>query len=314
MAVVVIWHTYTALFTGLILASLGKVIFDPASQAYIGDQVPYQRRGAAVAFVEVSWSGAFLIGMPVVAWLIAHGGWHAPFRWLALAGGLFILVVAFGLPASKAADRPAPLQAGSKRSFLPNRSALGMLAVAYLITTGAQNIFIVFGAWLENAFMVRVAALGIMAAAFGLAELIGEGLVAVLADNLGKRRALSGGLALSALAFFLLPFVGTSRLGAVVGLFSIFVCFEFSLVCAISLMTEMLPHARGTYMSLNVAVLEAAHGTGAVIGLLLFSAGIQANSAISAVLNLLALATLLRWVRPPSADSPNAAQRGQPQP
>ena len=44
----------------LVLFGLSKVIYDPTIHAYVGDTVPYSRRGRAVGFVELSWSSAWL--------------------------------------------------------------------------------------------------------------------------------------------------------------------------------------------------------------------------------------------------------------
>src|SRR5690606_30810929 len=66
MALVAVWPTYPALVAGLLLASAAKLIFEPAMQAYVGDRVPYVRRGRALALTELSWSFAFLLGMPLI--------------------------------------------------------------------------------------------------------------------------------------------------------------------------------------------------------------------------------------------------------
>ena len=45
---------------GLIIGSIGKVIFDPTMQSHIGDIVPYKYRGRAISFTELSWAGGCL--------------------------------------------------------------------------------------------------------------------------------------------------------------------------------------------------------------------------------------------------------------
>jgi len=74
------------LTAALILAMLGKYLFDPAMQAYFGDRIPYQRRGLALAVTEMSWSLAFIAGVPAMGFLIARYGWSAPFPLLAFLG------------------------------------------------------------------------------------------------------------------------------------------------------------------------------------------------------------------------------------
>jgi MFS family permease len=71
-----IWPTYVGLFVALLLAGAGKIIVDPAMQAYLGDRVAYSRRGLVIALVEFGWSGAFLLGVPLVGWVVARAGYN----------------------------------------------------------------------------------------------------------------------------------------------------------------------------------------------------------------------------------------------
>ena len=69
---------HPSLFTlsvALILAMLSKSLFDPTIQAYFGDRVVYEQRGTALAITEISWSVAFILGVPAVGYLIARFGW-----------------------------------------------------------------------------------------------------------------------------------------------------------------------------------------------------------------------------------------------
>ena len=45
---------YGVVLIGLFLAGLGKSIFDPAIQAFVGGRVSYHKRGQAVGFLEIS--------------------------------------------------------------------------------------------------------------------------------------------------------------------------------------------------------------------------------------------------------------------
>jgi len=150
---------------------------------------------------------------------------------------------------------------------------------------------------MEDAFGLKVTALGAASAVIGIAELAGEGSVAGFVDRLGKRRAVGLGIALNALACLLLPALGVSIGGALVGLFLFFVTFEFAVVSAIPLMTELLPGARATLMAWNVAAFAGGRMLGSLIGPQLFNLGLLANSATAAVFDVFALAALLLFVR-----------------
>ncbi|PJF23722.1 MAG: hypothetical protein CUN53_21450, partial [Phototrophicales bacterium] len=111
----------------------------------------------------------------------------------------------------------------------------------------------------------KIAALAGASAVIGLSEFSGEGLVALTTDRLGKPRALLLGLTGNALASLLLPFIGRTELGALIGLFLFYITFEYVMVSHIPLMTEVMPEARATLLSFNLT----GHSLGRMIGALL---------------------------------------------
>ncbi len=297
LLLVLVWPTYWALFAALLLAGLGKITFDPAEQAYLGDRVAYEQRGLAIALTEIGWSTAYLFGVPVAAWLIARAGWRAPFPFLAGLAALAAVVLWRLLPDDAPAQADRPSFSNGVRTVLAHPVALAGLAVGLLASSGNEVVNIVFGAWMENAFGLQIAALGAASAVIGVAELGGEGLVAGFADRLGKRRAVGIGLALNAAACLLLPLIGHTLVGALIGLFLLYLTFEFMLVSSLPLMTELVPGARATLMAGNYTALGAGRMLGALAGPLLFRAGMLANGAAAMLVDMAALVVLLLWVR-----------------
>jgi predicted MFS family arabinose efflux permease len=293
MALLAAWPTFPGLFLGLLLAACGKLFLDPTTHAFLGDQVPYRRRGLVIGLTEAAWSLSFLVGMPLVGWAIARGGWSAPFPWLAGLAALFGLGLWRLLPAGRPATGPRPRPLQVLRDTLVHRAALASLAVGFLISMANQVISIVYGAWLERAFELQVTALGATAVAIGLAELGGEGLVAGLVDHVGKRRAIALGIAVNIAAGLALPLTEGSLPGAMAVLFLFYLSFEFALVSVLALSTELAPSSRATLMSSSVASMEFSHALGVFIGPRLFALGLSANSACTAVLNVAAMAVLL---------------------
>lgn len=292
-----LWPAYWALVVSLLLVGATKIVFDSSTQAYLGDRVPFSRRGRAIAVTELGWSTAFLFGVPIAGWLIARSGWMAPFPWLALLGVLTLVALWRIIPDDAADDgaaRPA-LMAGLQL-VAAHRPALAGLAVALLIGGANELVNIVFGAWLEGAFGLQVAALGLASAVIGVAELTDEGTVAALTDRIGMRRAVSLGIMLSAAAALALPLLGRSLPGALAGLFLFYLSFEFSFVSLLPLMTELVPGARATLMAGNIAAVSLGRMLGAVAGPLLFRVGLLANGVTAAVVDLVALAVMLAFV------------------
>ncbi len=293
LLLVALWPSYVSLFAALALASLGKIIFDPAALAFVGDRVHYSRRGLAVGLTELGWSGSFLLGIPLVGWLIARRGWLAPFPWLAGLGLAAAGLLWWLLPAEK---RP-PLGHTNfhlkLRALLAHRPPLAALGFGLIISAANETVTIVYGAWLEGALGLQVAALGLASAVIGLSEFSGEGLVAALSDRIGIQRAVLLGVSMNTVACLALPLLGGSTGSALAGLFLFYLTFEFTIVSTIPLVTELLPEARATLLGGFVAALSLGRALGDLLGPPLFRFGFLANGSAAAALNLLGLALLI---------------------
>lgn len=294
--VVIVWPSFPGFMIMLILAALGKTCFDPSVQAYLGDRIPYQRRGRALAVTELGWSLSFIIGIPLMSFLITRWGWRSPFGTLGLLGLVFIGILLWAIPtdSNPLTDRPKAWH--SFRSMLSHLPALAGLGVGLLMTVANETINLVFGVWMEDSFGLKIIALGGTAAVIGAAELGGETLVGILVDKLGKVRAVSIGLILNCLASLAFPLLGRTFTGAVVGLFFFYITFEFTLVSSIPMMTEILPNARATMMAFFVTVLSLGRAAGALIAPPLYAWGIGASAGAAIFFNLLAV-LILRVVR-----------------
>jgi predicted MFS family arabinose efflux permease len=269
----VLWPSYPAFVLSLVLGIMANFVFTPSMQAFLGDRLPYERRGLALALTELGWSLAFIVGVPLVGLLIDRSGWRAPFPWFTGLGILAMLGLAVLLPH----DRPVP---SSKTNLWANMRAVlsywpALAGILACICMGASNelVNLIFGSWLEGAFQVKIAALAVASAVIGASELSGEVLVGGLVDWLGSRRAVIIGLALNGLVILALPLIGQTLTGALVGLFFIYLTFEFAVVSSFPLMTEVMPHARATFMSIVISAFAIGRALGALIVPLLFGAG-----------------------------------------
>ena len=99
-------------------------------------------------------------------------------------------------------------------------------------------------------------------------------------------------------SYGVLPLLGQTLPWALGGLFFIFITFEFAIVSALSLCTELLPGSRATMIS---AFLAAA-GTGRVVGALTggvvwLTGGILLTALVSAGVSGLGLVSLIWGLR-----------------
>lgn len=299
---------YSVILIGLFLAGLGKSAFDPALLAYVGESVPFERRGLFVGFMETAWAVSTLVGVPLVGFLIEHFGWRAPFLVIGSLALLGMITVAFLIPGacSERGQEKAPFaMIGSWKRLLSQRAGLGILGFSFFLSIANDNFFVVYGAWMEGAFHLSVVSLGITTSLIGGAELLGESLTASLGDRLGLRRSMTIGLLLSTAGYLLLPLTEGSLPGALSALFFIFLFTEFSIVSALSLSTEVMPEARATMMSGYLAAASLGRVFGALMGGLVWGlGGLAAVAFLSASINALALLCLFWGLRRSSLHHP----------
>lgn len=296
-ALVVWWPSLPAFSLAVLLSMVGKSIFDPSLIAWLGDRVPYERRGRVLAVAEFGWSLAFILGVPLVGLLIARGSWITPFQVFALLGVLFFAALFFFLPAGETPRRTRQGEAASpsllRLAFCSAPVLLG-LVLAMGMSAANETVNLIFGVWLEESFGLQILALGAASAIIGFSELSGEGLTALLVDRLGKAQAVRLGLVANSLAALALAGAGRTETGALVGLFFFYITFEFTLVSSIPLMTELLPPARATVMALNVASLSLGRALGALAAPQLYRWGFGAVILGAVAFNLIAWLALNR--------------------
>jgi predicted MFS family arabinose efflux permease len=289
---------YGVFLIALFLSGLGKIIFDPAVQAYVGERVPYHRRGTAIGFLEISWAGSTLVGIPLIALLIDNLGWRSPLFVMGGMGLLGMIALAVLLP-GYTKSRPLLRQSVSFKNVLPilmkDNTLKGMFAYVFFFSAAIDNLFVVYGAWLENSFSIGIVGLGMGTSVIGVAELAGEIMVATISDRLGLKRVVTIGVLLCIVTYTLLPFAGQSLILALIGLSTHFLFFEFTIISSVALCTELHPEMRATV----IAGFFAAAGLGRIVGALIggpiwLTGGIIATGMISAGVTVLALISL-RW-------------------
>jgi predicted MFS family arabinose efflux permease len=299
-----LWPIYPVFFIGLVLSGGAGIVSDSVIYAFIGDHVPYQRRGRVIAFIESGWSLSFLLGIPLVGWLMARLGWSAPFAFL----GLGILMLAGIAWLIVPPDPPATMDwtwlTRGVSQIAKNKVALTGLFFSLVVVTANQTISIIYGIWLEQEYQFNLEQIGAASTVIGLAGIAGVLLVAALTDTLGKHRAIALGLLVNSLAAAGLLLFAASAGGALATLFFFYLSFEFILTSAIPLLSELMPNARSTFLATNVAAFSAGDALGALIGPALLHSGLAANVSAVIALNLVALFVLTRIALPKPALEP----------
>lgn len=281
LIVVSLFPTYPVFFVTHCTAFVGGFLTMTSIQAYLGDHVPYERRAQAFGTTEMGWSLAFLLGMPLVAFLIRRFGWSTPFPLLAILGLLMIILMMRIIPADTPTGAAAGFKAGNVVDLLRQPVVRVALGLTVMMGIYSEVMFIIFGVWMEDAFGLLIAGLGFASALLGISELGGELMVLRLSDRLGKGRAIQIGVLGSAAAAVAMILMPGSLVLSMAGLFLFTLGFEFAYVSSIPLLSDIVQHNRAAFLGINAAALALGRGLATVVSPLLYNCGIQANLVLS---------------------------------
>jgi predicted MFS family arabinose efflux permease len=110
----------------------------------------------------------------------------------------------------------------------------------------AQNLFVTFGAWLEDEFGFGAAQLAVAGFSLGLVELVASVGSSRLTDGWGKERSIAFGALLIIPAGILLSVASGNFALGIIAVFVYFLGFEFSVVSLLPLATTLVPNSPGT--------------------------------------------------------------------
>lgn len=253
---------------------VGKIIYDPTFQAYIGDVIHFSRRARVMGIAELSWALSLVIAAPVAGFLLDVSSLQAIFLFLALLLGASAIV--FWLlvePAAEAGPRQRirlmnPLSAMTVVSARP--PAVFALIFTVCLTASHEIFYINYGLWMEDSFGLVLTALGAVTIVIALAEVIGEFIVITLADRFGTKRTSMCGMLSAAGLFLIIPYLSFSLPAAMFGIFIMFICIETAIVSALPLFSEILPEARAVMMSANVGAHSLGRVAGGALGAIIY--------------------------------------------
>jgi len=283
--------------------SVGKIIYDPTFQAYIGDIIHFSRRARVMGIAELSWALSLVIAAPVAGFLLDVSTLQAIFVFLAIllaaSALIFWLLVE---PTDEPAKRKRlsvmnPLSAIRVVSAHP--PAVFALFFTVCLTASHEIFYINYGLWMEDSFELVLTALGAVTIVIAAAEVIGEFIVITIADRFGTKKTSMSGILIAAICFLIIPNLSFSLPLAMFGIFLMFICIETSIVSALPLFSEILPDARAVMMSANVGAHSLGRVAGASLGAVLykFSDGNFMLIGLAAGgLGLLAFLVMLRLV------------------
>lgn len=286
--------SYGTFVAALLFSNLANNIFLPAMQAYLSDRTPYRRRALVLGITEVSWALSFILAIPLIGFLIEVTYWHVPFMILAVLGVMAIGLVLWKVKRDRHQSREeARIYSGLKKLFTL-RNAVFMLLAGLTMIVANEVVNVMFSVWMEDSFQVQIAALGAASLVIGLSELGGEGLTVMLADKIGKERAVFLGLISNCLVVATLPLIGHTQTGALIWLFLFYLTFEFAVTASWPISSEVMPGARATMLAAFIASLSLGRALGALLGPWIYRQGFLANAIACVIFNVICILLMTR--------------------
>ncbi|WP_436793660.1 MFS transporter [Actinospongicola halichondriae] len=278
----------------LFFVAIGRYLFDVSFGAWIGDEVPFERRGRALGLGELTWSGAFLLGVPVAGLLASVTTWRVPYA-------LSAVILLASIPVVRATLETKVAGAKNTKPAAGHARPTWLHAAVFALSLGAALFFVTEGAFFETDLGMSDRTISAVVILLGVGEVIGSLLSAFLADRVGKRVAVMAGIVVLVPAALGFSLAGSLDAVGIAAALAVGLGFELAFVSALPLVVEVDESHRAAAMGLAVAGLTGARTLAAVVGTRLFAEhGIDAVVLVSVPALVVAFGVVLLRVREPA--------------
>ncbi len=239
-----------SLVIGRALCGVGSGLFLPAAYAWVGDEVPYERRGRVMGWVIAGWALALVAGVPAGGFIGQLAGWREALAALAgLAAVATVLAVRL-LPGGSGAGH-----VGDRAARVGLRDALAVPAVRWLLTVNLLNmlafygVYTYLGSFLREELDVRSGAAGALILLYGVGVAV-MSLNGRVIDRLGKARTVTLTLVMLTVLFAALPW--TAAVPVALGTVLVVMGTQQAgfLTAMATLATNAMPAGRGAVVAL----------------------------------------------------------------
>lgn len=239
-------------FAGYLGIGIATAIYVPAGQSYLSARSAYGERARAIGIFEMVWAVSAIIGVAPLMYLInAQQSSDLAYIVLAILGVASALLL-WRLPDTHHA-RTTPTD--TPNPFVFTTHVWFLLLFPFLAFGGLDLFFVSQSTWLKAQLAADEAMIGALFVLIGIAELLGSSAVVMFADRIGKRRSVVYGFSLTCICLIAMALFGQSWWSVAIFIFAFYAIIEYSIVASFPLMSETVPHARGTLMALMTAAV-----------------------------------------------------------
>jgi DHA1 family inner membrane transport protein len=255
-------NTLAALLVGRVLMGMGAV-FTPIAAGIAVAMVAPAQRGKALAFVFLGISLAYVVGVPLGAWLGLQYGWHVPIWFVVLWCALAIAAVALRVPAD--IEAPGAGFAGLG-TLLARRDVLAVLVLTLLYFVAIFGVFSYIGPVLQALSPMSGERLSLTLALFGVSGVAGTLIGGAANDRFGSRRTLTVQLTVLGATMALLPLTADSWPLLLIVLL-VWGTAGFGMMAPQqSRLAALAPAQAPVLLSLNASMLYLGTAGGAIVG------------------------------------------------
>ena len=279
---------------GVTVLALTKQSFDLGLGAWIADHVPYNQRGKIVGLTETAWALGLLVGVSIMGLITAATNWRIGFTFAVLC-----LIVSMFVIFNRVTNEARVLH--ESHSTTPQRvtgNSWLVVFTMFCIMCSAQNLFVTFGAWLEDEFSFGAARLAVAGFSLGLVELVASVSSSRQTDKWGKERSIALGALLVIPGGIFLCLGSNNLIIGLIGVFIYFLGFEFSVVSLLPLATSLVPNSPGTGLGWVLGAGTLGRAVMAIVATHLFeSFGVKGPALMGALFGLLGALTITNYRR-----------------
>lgn len=239
-----------SLVAGRALCGVGTGLFLPAAYAWVGDEVPYERRGRVMGWVIAGWALALVAGVPAGGLIGQIAGWREALAALAALAAIATVLTVRLLPANSGAAR-----AGDPAARIGLRRALTQPAVRWILAVNLLDMFAFYGVYtylgsfLREELDVRSGVAGALILFYGIGVAVTSANGGIV-DRLGKARTVTLTLVVVTGIYVVLPWAGTVPVALVAVLILLGTQQCGFLTAMASLATNAMPAGRGAVVAL----------------------------------------------------------------
>jgi predicted MFS family arabinose efflux permease len=259
----VVATNFTMLALSRAMAGVGAALFTPNAAALAAQLVGPEQRGRAVAVVFAGFSLASVIGVPLGTFMCGEFGWRSAFGLVAALALIAICLLAKFLP------RDVPVATVAARSWLRlfrKRAPMLVVAATVLSMAGQYTLFTYIAALLARLHGLDLSGLSALLIWFGVTGMFGNALAGRVVDRIGATRVATSGIAVLAIAIFILANSAASLFLTIVAI-GLWGAAAFAINSAQQArLVNQDPRLASATLALNTSALYVGQACGALLG------------------------------------------------